>query len=122
MTFHWDNQEVKGGYDHDGERIKYKRLREAEYAPAAEAEPGLPVLGKCTACDRPAVHKWPKGGVLICTKHWNKALAYRAQDMGEHPENYKGDAGEGRRPRKGQGGTKGYGQSGDRNYERLTGR
>jgi len=74
--YHWDNQEVKGGYDHDGERRRHKKITEAP----AGGDAGLPKLGKCTACHRDAVHRW-HDGTLICAKHWTRQLAARAEEL-----------------------------------------
>lgn len=90
MDFHWDSKELPRGYDHDGERRKLKKIKEAEYAPAG-GDAGLPKLGTCTACHRDAVHRWPDG-TLICSKHWTRQLERRLKDMQDHPEFYKEEA------------------------------
>lgn len=98
--YQWDNRELPGGYDHDADTRRHKRLRMQEQAPA-EAPANLPVLGKCVLCHRPGLHTWPKDGTIICAKHWTRLLARRAEDLVQHPEAYVDEEAAGKvRPRR----------------------
>ena len=119
----FDNVEVKGGYDHDGAQ---KKARAADRPPPP---PKVEPIGQCSFCHRPALYEWPKlddrgRKVLFChDEHWTRQLMLRAQDIREHPENYKEDATDKRGPRRGRGGAKpagrgGYGAKGNANWAR----